>query len=100
MVQAAAAPGSFPPDPDQPADVDRDFLGAGAGSLLAGLFGAFPVNASPPRTGIVCETGGGSQLSRLFHAGRVVLLPAFAGSLFFQLPKAWAVGGMPYLDVW
>ncbi|MGD5438062.1 solute carrier family 23 protein, partial [Xanthomonas citri pv. citri] len=55
MVQTAATTRSFPSDPDTPADVDRDFLGAGAGSVLSGLFGAFPVNASPPRTGIVAE---------------------------------------------
>jgi len=46
MVQTAATTRSFPSDPDKPADVDRDFLGAGAGSILAGVFGAFPVNAS------------------------------------------------------
>jgi hypothetical protein len=29
--------------------------------VAAGFFGAFPVNASPPRTAIVVETGGRSQ---------------------------------------
>jgi MFS superfamily sulfate permease-like transporter len=66
MVQTAATTRSFPSEPDGRADVDRDFLGAGAGSILAGLFGAFPVNASPPRTAIVSESGGRSQLSGLF----------------------------------
>ena len=65
MVQTAATTRSFPSDPDEPPDVNRDFIGVGTGSILAGLFGAFPVNASPPRTGIVCETGGRSQLSGL-----------------------------------
>jgi len=53
MVQTAATTRSFLSDPDKPADVDRDFLGVGAGSILAGLFGAFPVDASSARTGIV-----------------------------------------------
>src|SRR5947209_2289978 len=35
MVQTAATTQSFLSDPDKPADVDRDFVGAGAGSLLA-----------------------------------------------------------------
>ena len=93
MVQTAATTRSFPSDPDQPADVDRDFLGAGAGSVLAGLFGAFPVNASPPRTGIVSETGGRSQLSGLFAAAIVLALLAFGATLLQHVPNA-ALGGV------
>jgi MFS superfamily sulfate permease-like transporter len=93
MVQTAATTRSFPSEPDQPADVDRDFLGAGAGSLLAGLFGAFPVNASPPRTGIVSETGGRTQLSGLFAAAIVLALLAFGATLLQHVPNA-ALGGV------
>ena len=93
MVQTAATTRSFPSDPDRPADVDRDFLGAGAGSLLAGLFGAFPVNASPPRTGIVSETGGRSQLSGLIAASIVLILLIFGASLLRHVPNA-ALGGV------
>jgi SulP family sulfate permease len=93
MVQTAATTRSFPSDPDQPADVDRDFLGAGAGCVLAGLFGAFPVNASPPRTGIVVETGGRSQLSGLVAAAIVLALLAFGASLLGHVPDA-ALGGV------
>ena len=93
MVQTAATTRSFPSDPDKPADVDRDFLGAGAGSVLAGLFGAFPVNASPPRTGIVSETGGRSQLSGLFAAAIVLALLAFGATLLQHVPNA-ALGGV------
>jgi len=63
MVQTAATTRSFPSDPDQPPDVERDYVGVGAGSILSGLFGAFPLNASPPRTAIVSESGGRSQLT-------------------------------------
>lgn len=93
MVQTAATTRSFPSDPDQPADVDRDFLGAGAGSILAGLFGAFPVNASPPRTGIVSETGGRTQLSGLFAAAIILALLAFGATLLQHVPNA-ALGGV------
>jgi sulfate permease, SulP family len=93
MVQTAATTRSFPSDPDKPADVDRDFLGAGAGSVLAGLFGAFPVNASPPRTGIVAETGGQSQLSGLAAALIVLALLAFGTGLLQHVPDA-ALGGI------
>jgi MFS superfamily sulfate permease-like transporter len=93
MVQTAATTRSFPSDPDRPADVDRDFLGAGAGSILAGLFGAFPVNASPPRTGIVSETGGRTQISGLFAAAIVLALLAFGATLLRDVPEA-ALGGV------
>lgn len=93
MVQTAATTRSFPSDPDKPADVDRDFLGAGAGSVLSGLLGAFPVNASPPRTGIVAETGGQSQLAGLVAALIVLLLLAFGTGLLQHVPDA-ALGGI------
>ncbi|MGY3469396.1 SulP family sulfate permease [Bradyrhizobium sp. LM6.11] len=93
MVQTAATTRSFPSDPDKPADVDRDFLGAGAGSVLSGLFGAFPVNASPPRTGIVAETGGQSQLAGLAAGTIVLALLAFGTGLLQHVPDA-ALGGI------
>jgi sulfate permease, SulP family len=93
MVQTAATTRAFPSDPDKPPDVDRDFVGVGAGSVLAGLFGAFPVDASPPRTGIVSETGGRTQLSSLFAAAIILALLAFGATLLRHVPDA-ALGGV------
>ena len=92
MMQTAATTRSFPPPGELP-DVDRDFIGAGAGSLLAGLVGAFPVNASPPRTGIVAETGGSSQLAGLIAVAIILALASFGTALLAQVPEA-ALGGM------
>jgi sulfate permease, SulP family len=93
MVQTAATTRSFPSSPDQPPDVDRDFIGVGAGSLLSGLIGAFPVNASPPRTAVVSETGGRSQLASLAAVAIVILLLAFGAALLSRIPNA-ALGGV------
>jgi sulfate permease, SulP family len=93
MVQTAATTRSFPSVPDEPPDVDRDFIGAGVGSLLSGLIGAFPVNASPPRTAVVSETGGRSQLAGLAAAAIVIALLAFGASLLSRIPNA-ALGGV------
>jgi sulfate permease, SulP family len=93
MVQTAATTRSFPSTPDEPPDVDRDFVGVGAGSLLSGLVGAFPVNASPPRTAVVSETGGRSQLAGLAAAAIVVALLAFGAALLSSIPNA-ALGGV------
>jgi MFS superfamily sulfate permease-like transporter len=93
MVQTAATTRSFPSSPDEPPDVDRDFVGAGVGSILSGLIGAFPVNASPPRTAVVCETGGRSQLAGLAAAAIVIVLLAFGAALLGRIPNA-ALGGV------
>ena len=93
MVQTAATTRSFPSSPDEPPDVDRDFVGAGVGSILSGLIGSFPVNASPPRTAVVSETGGRSQLAGLTAAAIVIALLAFGAALLGRIPNA-ALGGV------
>jgi MFS superfamily sulfate permease-like transporter len=93
MVQTAATTRSFASDKNQPPDVDRDFVGVGAGSILSGLIGGFPVNASPPRTAIVAETGGRSQLAILIAAAIVLGVLVAGGSLLRHVPQA-ALGGI------
>jgi sulfate permease, SulP family len=93
MVQTAATTRSFPTDPNEPPDVNRDFIGVGIGSIFAGVIGAFPVNASPPRTAVVSETGGRSQIAGLAAIAIVVALLAFGTSLLHRIPNA-ALGGV------
>jgi sulfate permease, SulP family len=97
MVQTAATTRSFPSDPNEPPDVDRDFVGVGAGSILAGLIGAFPVNASPPRTAVVTETGGRSQLAGLVAVAIVAALLAFGAALLGRVPNAALAGVLLYV---
>jgi sulfate permease, SulP family len=109
MVQTAATTRSFPAG-RQP-DVDRDFVGVGAAGILAGLVGAFPVNASPPRTAVVVETGGASQLGALVCAALVLALSAFGAGLLTHVPYAALAGVLlfvaqrivrvaTFVDVW
>jgi MFS superfamily sulfate permease-like transporter len=93
MVQTAATTRSFVSDKNEPPDVDRDFIGVGTGSILSGLVGGFPVNASPPRTAIVAETGGRSQLAILIAAAIILGLLVAGGSLLRHVPQA-ALGGV------
>jgi len=94
MVQTAATTDSVGDgDSDPPPDVNRDFVGAGVGSLLAGFFGAFPVDASPPMSSIVAGVGGKSQFSGLFAALAVLLLAGFGTPLLADVPVA-ALGGV------
>ncbi len=92
MVQTAATTRAFPSDAGAAPDVNRDFVGVGAASALAGLLGAFPLNASPPRTAAVVETGGVSQLGSLFCAGLVLALLAFGAGLLTHVPYAALAG--------
>lgn len=93
MVQTAATTRSFLSSPDAAPDVDRDFVGVGFGSILSGLIGAFPVNASPPRTAVVSETGGRSQLAGLAAMVIVIGLLAAGAGLLSRIPNA-ALGGV------
>jgi MFS superfamily sulfate permease-like transporter len=92
MVQSAATTGSFPSVSGRPPDVDRDFLGVGAANILAGVAGAFPVNASPPRTAVVAEAGGQSKAAGLVAAIAVALLAIFATGLLKHVPTAALAG--------
>jgi SulP family sulfate permease len=111
MVQTAATTRSFPSDPSRGPDVNRDFVGAGAANILAGLTGAFPLNASPPRTAVVVETGGVSQLGSLICAALVLTLSAFGSGLLTHVPHAALAGVLlfvaqrivrvaTFVDVW
>ena len=91
MVQTAATTRSFSAGVRDP-DVDRDYLGVGVGGLIAGIFCAFPVNASPPRTAAVSEAGGRSQIGGLAAAATVLLLAAFGGRLLADTPTAALAG--------
>jgi MFS superfamily sulfate permease-like transporter len=88
MMQTAAVARSFPSDPGGNEDVSRDFAGVGAGCILAALFGAFAVNASPPRTAAVHESGGRSQLSGLFAIAIVAAIVLVAARAFTYVPEA------------
>ena len=97
MVQTAATSRSFAPQDGDAPDVNRDFVGVGAGSILSGLFGAFAVNASPPRTAIVAQTGGRSQLSGLIAAAIVLALSIFGGNLLANVPQAALAGVLMFV---
>ncbi|WP_255346298.1 SulP family inorganic anion transporter [Asticcacaulis sp. AC466] len=88
MMQTAAVSQSMSsPGGDGP-DIDRDFRGMGVGNLIAALVGAFPVNASPPRTAVVAQAGGTSQLAAIVASVCVVIVIFWGGDLFTLVPQA------------
>ena len=81
IIQTAATTRAFAEQGGYDADPGRDFLGVGAGSVVSGLVGSFPVDASPPRTGAVATAGGRTQAGPLGAAVVVALLIPVAGVL-------------------
>jgi sulfate permease, SulP family len=88
MVQTGATSRAFPSDPREPPDISSDYVGVGVANIAAGLFGGFPVDASPPRTGVVAESGGRSQIAGLAAVAVVVLLLLFGAGLLTDVPRA------------
>lgn len=81
VTQSAATTRAFADLGGYEVDVGRDFLGVGAGSIVAGIVGAFPVNASPPRTAAVAAARGRTQAAGLGAAAVLALLVPAAGVL-------------------
>ena len=97
IMQTAATTRAFVDDPARGARVDRDLVGVGAANLLAGFLGAFPLNASPPRTAVVAETGGRSQLGGLIAAGLALALALYGGGLLAHVPQAALAGVLAFV---
>jgi MFS superfamily sulfate permease-like transporter len=97
MMQTAAVVRSFPSDPSQPEDVSRDFAGVGVGSIVAGLTGSFAVDASPPSTAAVAESGGSSQVCSLLAVAIIAAIVLLAASAFAFVPNAALSGVLVFI---
>ena len=97
IMQTAAVASTFPSDDGKPDNVSRDFAGVGAGSILAGLIGAFAVDSSPPSTAIVQESGGRSQIASLTAVALMIGLAALAAGLTAYVPQAALSGILVYI---
>jgi sulfate permease, SulP family len=96
MVQTAATTRSFP-SAQVASDVDRDFVGVGAGNVLAGLIGAFPVDASPPRTALMAEVGARSQAAGLLAVVIALALAGLGSGLIARVPEAGLAGVLLFI---
>jgi MFS superfamily sulfate permease-like transporter len=99
MMQTAAVVQSFPSEPGAQEAVSRDFGALGAGSILAGMLGAFAVDSSPPRTAVVHESGGRSQLAGLLAIAIIVAIVALAAGAFAFVPQAALSGVLVFIGL-
>lgn len=75
------------------ATLDRDLGAIGVASVVAGGAGAFALNASPPRTRLVQDARGRSQVAAIM-AGTAVLLVLFFGTGLLPLLPAAALSAV------
>lgn len=99
IMQTAAVVRSFPNDPEGHENVSRDFAAVGIGSILAALLGGFAVDSSPPRTAIVYESGGRSQLAGLLAIALVAAIAVGAAGAFAVLPVAALSGVLVFIGM-
>jgi MFS superfamily sulfate permease-like transporter len=99
IMQTSAVASTFPSEEDRPDDASRDFAGVGAGSIVAGLTGSFPVDASPPSTAIVVESGGRSQIASITAVALMIVLFLLAAGLLAYVPHAALSGILFYIAV-
>jgi len=97
MVQTGATTREFP-SASKPL-INRDFAGIGAANLLAGLFGVFPVDASPPLTEIVAESGGRSKIASLAAAALLLAIAWNGKALLAHVPMAALAGTLIFVAV-
>lgn len=93
IIQTAAVVRLFPSEKEKVEDIGVDFAAVGTGSILSALVGSFAVDASPPRTAVVRESGGHSQLAGVAAVVAIVALVLFFSRLIALLPLA-ALGGV------
>lgn len=88
LMQTAATSRSFADLGGYEVNMDKDFLALGLGSVGASFVGSFPVDSSPPRTAVVAQSGGRSQVASLVAVGVIVVIILFATAALADLPKA------------
>ena len=93
LAQTAATSRGFAVSGGYDVVVDRDFLAVGTASVLSGLTGAFAVNASPTRTGVVAASNGRSQIVNLVAGLLVAAVLLVATGVLADLPEA-TLGGI------
>ncbi len=94
LVQGAGVSAGFPNEDGAPADVSQDFVGQGAGNVIAGLFQGIPVGGSMSASSLVTAAGAKTRAAMLYAgvtmavvillfgaAVEFVAMPALAGLL-------------------
>ena len=81
LVQGAGVSAGFPNEDGSPQDESQDFVGQGAGNIVAGLFQGMPVGGSMSASSLVAAAGAKTRTALLFAAGVMALVILLFGGL-------------------
>jgi SulP family sulfate permease len=80
LIQGAGVSASFPNEDGAPQDVSQDFVGQGAGNVVAGLFQAMPVGGSMSGSSLMTSAGARTRAAAFYAAGvMAVVILLFGG---------------------
>jgi sulfate permease, SulP family len=80
-------------------ELSNALAGVALGNVVAGLVSAFPVNASPPRTRLLCLAKARSQLSGIIATGIAIAVVGLAGDLLRYVPQAAIAGVLLFVAI-
>ncbi|RXZ45865.1 SulP family inorganic anion transporter [Agromyces binzhouensis] len=89
LVQGAAVSAGVPNLDGRPADASRDFVGQGAGNLVAGVFQGMPVGGSMSASALIAAAGARTRLALLFASAVMAAVILFASGVvaFIAMPS-------------
>lgn len=81
LVQGAAVSAAVPNPDGKPADSSRDFIGQGAGNVVAGLFQGMPVGGSMSASSLIVAAGARTRLALFIAASVMAFIVLVASGL-------------------
>jgi SulP family sulfate permease len=88
LVQGAAVSAGFPNEDGTAADVSQDFVGQGAGNVVAGLFQGIPVGGSMSASSLVTAAGAKTRAAMLYAGITMAIVILLFGAVveFVAMP--------------
>ncbi len=81
LVQGAGVSAGFPNEDGSPQDESQDFVGQGAGNVVAGLFQGMPVGGSMSGSSLMATAGARTRTAAFFAAGVMAIVILLFGGV-------------------
>ncbi|MGZ0712368.1 SulP family inorganic anion transporter (plasmid) [Coraliomargarita sp. W4R53] len=81
LVQGAGVSAGIPTPDGKPANASKDFIGQGAGNIVAGLFQGMPVGGSMSASSLVVSAGAKTRMSLIIASGVMAVVIFVAADL-------------------
>ncbi len=81
LVQGAGVSAGFPNEDGSPQDESQDFVGQGAGNIVAGVFQGMPVGGSMSASSLMAAAGARTRAAAFFAAGVMAIVILLFGGV-------------------